>query len=224
MKAALILMLIVFSTIAACTEPAQDPIIKSPELSKKTFEVKVADTQIQENKRIADLTIDQFGDIQLIPMTQDPSIDGLRSLIDEIKSRPGLFLEYDTREGDKIVMRRDLITPSDPRYIYPFTDELGVNGYLLKERKTSTPITVTITQGTQYNGGGLHIGVVSVNSSAATLSLRTDSEQKTVNLPVGEQLTIGSYSIKNMKSEAWAGGWMPGQSSGKVDLEISQSP
>lgn len=89
---------------------------------------------------------------------------------------------------------------------------------------------VTVAQGTQYRRGNLRIGVVSVSENEAILAVivdPTDPSQMQNNIvretiAVGEETNAGGYRIKNRKTAPRIGGFMSGQSSGSVTLEITE--
>ena len=80
-----------------------------------------------EGMHFANVTI-KGGELRLVVIKEVPEIETLKSVLENIKTKD-LFLEYDTREGDKLVLKRDLIKSTDPRYIYVVTDELALNGF-----------------------------------------------------------------------------------------------
>lgn len=85
--------------------------------------------------------------------------------------------------------------------------------------------SITIAQGTQYRGGTLRIGLISVSGDSAALALLDESvepaQNKNIDLRVGESASFGGYLIENLGAEEWFGGFMPGQSSGSVTLNVT---
>ena len=74
---------------------------------------------------IANVTVNNNGEFGLVVIKDNPSIEELETAIKKIESEEGLFLEYEDKEGDKLVLKKELVKPGDPRYIYAVTDELA---------------------------------------------------------------------------------------------------
>ncbi len=73
---------------------------------------------------IANVTVNH-GELGLVVIKDVPDIKRLRSTLEEIKAKEGLFLEYDDKVGDTYYLKMELISPTDPRYIYALEGELA---------------------------------------------------------------------------------------------------
>lgn len=88
---------------------------------------------------------------------------------------------------------------------------------------------VSVAQGTQYSHGRVSIGVVNVEKDSATLAITVEAENPEAQSPsyvretlaIGETTTADSYTIKVLQTKLGIGGFMPGQSSGSVTLQVT---
>jgi len=71
------------------------------------------------------LQIHNNGKFELVVIKDGSSVEELKTAIKKIESDEGLFLEYENKEGDKLVLKKELVKPGDPRYIYAVNDELA---------------------------------------------------------------------------------------------------
>jgi len=88
---------------------------------------------------------------------------------------------------------------------------------------TSVAEGITIKQSTVGRVGNLSIGVMSVDKDSARLSLWTESDSKTFDLAVGDEVDFGDYTIKNL--EVYVNPFpspMPGSGTGDVTLQVTQ--
>jgi len=74
---------------------------------------------------IANVTVNNNGKFELVVIKDGSSVEELKTAIKKIESDEGLFLEYENKEGDKLVLKKELVKPGDPRYIYAVNDELA---------------------------------------------------------------------------------------------------
>ena len=88
---------------------------------------------------------------------------------------------------------------------------------------TSNYDGLTIKQSTVGRFGNLSIGVVSVQSDSATISVWDGSEEQTFSLNLGENVVFKGYSITNIETYVSPiVAVMPGSSEDFVTLNISQ--
>ncbi len=89
--------------------------------------IKVSIIKDSQELHIANIAINS-GELSLTIVNQVREIEDLKFILENIKNKD-LFLEYEIREGDKLILKRDLISPTDPRYSYVVMDELTLNGF-----------------------------------------------------------------------------------------------
>lgn len=87
--------------------------------------VSVSEDSLKE-MHIANVTVNN-GELGLVVIKEVPDIERLRSALEEIKAKEGLLLEYEDRVGGTYYLKSELVSPTDPRYIYALEGELALH-------------------------------------------------------------------------------------------------
>ncbi|SRR3989338_1664178 len=124
----LLLLISIVLLLSSCkTNDTQPTENKSSSGFSKVIMVYIPDDNNNSKEiHIANITVNK-GDLGIIVIQDVPEIQKLKSALEEIKDKEGLFLEYEDKQGDTYYLKRELISQTDSRYIFALEGELMLN-------------------------------------------------------------------------------------------------